>query len=160
MTDDKAPGPSASGQAGSTAASDLGVTALETESKTYTGRIVLCEIFDKFYRASDVPENLVRDWIEFNRLGWKAFQDLSVAITTEVLGQTVEYFLPEKDGGRDGAFAGTWKDNGDEITGAFCIQCKHTSRPKQTLSSRALMKQEAAKIKRWPAPGLVDTRLS
>ena len=88
------------------------------------------------------------DWIDFSRLGWKAFQDLGVAVTTEVLGQTIEYFLPQKDGGRDGAFAGTWKDTGDEISGSFCIQCKYTSDSKKALSARTFVKQESRKIKK------------
>ena len=39
-------------------------------------------------------------------LGWKAFQDLCVAVSTEVLGKPVETFLASRDGGRDGAFIG------------------------------------------------------
>jgi hypothetical protein len=90
----------------------------------------------------------VLDLIDFSRLGWKAFQDLGFAITTEVLGQTVEYFLPQKDGGRDGAFVGKWKNKGDEITGSFCIQCKYTSSNQKTLLARPFIEQEGRKIKK------------
>ncbi len=37
-------------------------------------------------------------------LGWKAFQDLAIAVAAEVLGRPVEIFLSARDGGRDGAF--------------------------------------------------------
>jgi len=93
----------------------------------------------------------VQDWIDFSRLGWKAFQDLCFAVTTEVLGQTVEYFLPQKDGGRDGTFAGRWKQSSDEIKGAFCIQCKHTSGTNNNLSSKTFLNQEGPKIERLVA---------
>lgn len=39
-------------------------------------------------------------------LGWKAFQDLCIAVATEVLGKPIETFLSSRDGGRDGAFVG------------------------------------------------------
>ena len=90
----------------------------------------------------------MQDWIDFARLGWKAFQDLCFAVSTEVLGQTVEYFLPQKDGGRDGAFAGTWKQNSDELNGTFCVQCKYTSDTNKNLSSKTFLKQEEPKIRR------------
>jgi hypothetical protein len=90
----------------------------------------------------------VLDPIDFSRLGWKAFQDLGFAITTEVLGQTVEYFLPQKDGGRDGAFSGKWKNKGDDISGSFCIQCKYTSSNNKSLLARPFIEQEGRKIKR------------
>ena len=66
---------------------------------------------------------------ELQSLGWKAFQDLCSTIISDVLGQTVQIFLPSKDGGRDGAFHGTW--NGASIggvNGSFTVQCKFTSK--------------------------------
>ena len=35
---------------------------------------------------------------ELHTLGWKAFQDLCISVTSEVLGQTVQAFLPNNDG--------------------------------------------------------------
>jgi hypothetical protein len=98
----------------------------------------------------------VHDLIDYSRLGWKAFQDLGFAVSTEVLGQTVEYFLPQKDGGRDGAFAGKWKNKGEELTGAFCIQCKYTSSNEKTLLARPFIEQESRKIKRLVSQGKCD----
>ena len=66
---------------------------------------------------------------DLHTLGWSSFQQLCLTITREILGQTVEAFLDSGDGGRDGAFTGTWKPGGQEdLNGAFVIQCKHTTR--------------------------------
>lgn len=66
---------------------------------------------------------------ELHSLGWKAFQDLCVTITSEVLGQTTQTFLPARDGGRDGAFHGTWHpEGGSGRDGSFTVQCKFSSR--------------------------------
>ena len=61
-------------------------------------------------------------------LGWKAFQDLCVAVSTEVLGKPVETFLASRDGGRDGAFIGVAA--GSKST----IQCKSTSSAEANIS--------------------------
>lgn len=62
-------------------------------------------------------------------LGWFAFQQLCHTILREVLGQTVESYLGSRDGGRDGAFRGTWTPaQGDERSGAFVVQCKHSAK--------------------------------
>lgn len=62
-------------------------------------------------------------------MGWFAFQQLCHTILREVLGQSIEAFLPGKDGGRDGAFHGTWSTiAGIEESGACVVQCKHTAR--------------------------------
>ena len=64
-----------------------------------------------------------------HNLGWNDFQTLCHTITREILGQTVGSFLDARDGGRDGAFAGTWSSTGREsLSGQFVIQCKFTSR--------------------------------
>jgi hypothetical protein len=71
---------------------------------------------------------------ELHKLGWHSFQQLCLTIAREVLGQTVQSFLDSKDGGRDGAFAGTWKPKkGDSLKGAFVIQCKFSSKPTKVL---------------------------
>lgn len=52
---------------------------------------------------------------QLHSLGWKAFQSLCVAITGEIWGQTVQTFFDSRDGGRDGAFQGSWKPNASEV---------------------------------------------
>ena len=65
---------------------------------------------------------------DLHRLGWKSFQDLCHTILREILGQTVESLLPTHDAGQDGAFAGVWKtQEGEDLSGRFVLQCKHTS---------------------------------
>jgi hypothetical protein len=65
-------------------------------------------------------------------LGWRAFQDLCAAVLREVWGQSVQAFADSNDGGRDGAFYGTWQPptgpSGvrDIPPGPFVLQCKHT----------------------------------
>ena len=55
-----------------------------------------------------VVRHLVDDMFDLHNLGWNSFQQLCLTITREILGQTVESFLDSRDGGRDGAFTGTW----------------------------------------------------
>ena len=52
---------------------------------------------------------------ELHTLGWKAFQTLCVTIAGEVWGQTIQSFFDSHDGGRDGAFQGTWKSKSGEV---------------------------------------------
>jgi len=62
-------------------------------------------------------------------LGWHSFQQLSLTILREILGQTVEIFLDSNDGGKDGAFCGTWKkQNLESFKGKFVFQYKFTSK--------------------------------
>jgi Restriction endonuclease len=76
---------------------------------------------------------------DLHNLGWSSFQQLCLTITREILGQTVESFLDSADGGRDGAFTGTWKPVGlEDLEGAFVVQCKHTSRANYTLKKTDL----------------------
>eukprot|EP01034_Spumella_vulgaris_P011256 gene11256-14310_t len=44
-----------------------------------------------------------------HQLGWKAFQDLAIAVAEECLQRPVQSFLPTNDAGRDGAFIGRWR---------------------------------------------------
>lgn len=74
--------------------------------------------------ATDYPLHL---------LGWKAFQDLCIAVAEECLRRPVQSFLPSKDAGRDGAFVGRW-DGADQAAGESTIQCKFTSKPDNRLS--------------------------
>ena len=80
-------------------------------------------------------------------LGWKSFQDLCVAVATEVLGQAVEVFLPSRDGGRDGAFVAA------NSTQKSTIQCKSTSSPNQNISLSDV-KSELRKISSLTRRGL------
>lgn len=66
-------------------------------------------------------------------LGWKAFQDLAVAVAAEVLQRPVQSFLPSNDGGRDGAFVGTWAGVPDTPDVKSTIQCKFTGKVDATL---------------------------
>ena len=66
---------------------------------------------------------------DLHSLGWHSFQQLCLSITRSILGQTVESFLDSNDGGRDGAFSGTWIPSGTEdLSGRFVIQCKFSSK--------------------------------
>lgn len=77
-------------------------------------------------------------------LGWRAFQDLCVAVLREVWGQSVQAFADSNDGGRDGAFYGTWQSPTDPSgvrdipPGPFVLQCKHTKKADATLAPSEL----------------------
>ena len=91
---------------------------------------------------------------ELHTLGWKAFQDLCLTITSELLGQTVQAFLPSKDGGRDGAFYGPLARTGESGTdGSFTVQCKFTGKRDRTLSLPRLG-DELAKAEKLASRGL------
>jgi hypothetical protein len=65
-----------------------------------------------------------------HRLGWSAFEDACMQIMRVVLGETCARFRPGADGGRDGWFQGvasSYLVNQANLSGAFVIQCKHTS---------------------------------
>jgi energy-coupling factor transporter ATP-binding protein EcfA2 len=93
---------------------------------------------------------------ELQTLGWKAFQDLCGAILSEVLGQTFLVFAPGNDGGRDGAFRGTWKSDDGELLGPFTAQCKFTSHPHSGFSIQR-MSSEFETVRRLVARSLADT---
>jgi hypothetical protein len=93
---------------------------------------------------------------ELHSLGWKAFQQLCVAVTSEIWGQTVQGFYDSHDGGRDGAFHGQWKvKSGETLSGSFTVQSKFTSQPTKTLRLNDL-KDEISKIERLAAQGLAE----
>jgi hypothetical protein len=77
-------------------------------------------------------------------LGWRAFQDLCAAVLREVWGQSVQAFADSNDGGRDGAFYGTWQPPSDPSgvrdvpPGPFVLQCKHTKKADTTLAPSEL----------------------
>jgi hypothetical protein len=95
---------------------------------------------------------LVSDF-QLYTLGWKAFQDLCLAVAQECLKRPIQRFLPSHDGGRDGAFVGTWTEDTD--SGSSTIQCKFTSIPNSNLTLSHLA-DELVKIPALAAQGLVE----
>ena len=94
---------------------------------------------------------------DLHTLGWSSFQQLCLTVTRHVLSQTVESFLDSRDGGRDGAFTGTWKRAGNEdLHGAFVIQCKHTSKRDYVLTKSDLS-DEVEKAARLVDHGRCDS---
>ena len=89
---------------------------------------------------------------DLHRLGWKAFQDLCVALAEERLQRPVQTFLPTNDAGRDGAFLGSWDGDGNKES---TIQCKFTSEQKSNLTL-SMLSDELPKAKRLAAMGLAD----
>jgi hypothetical protein len=103
------------------------------------------------------PGVAITKMYDLHNLGWNSFQQLCLTITSEILGQTVESFLDSSDGGRDGAFRGNWRQTGQEdLSGAFVIQCKFTSKSNYSLRTSDLT-DEAAKARRLVAKGLCDS---
>lgn len=93
---------------------------------------------------------------ELHSLGWKAFQDLCITITSDIWGQTVQSFFDSHDGGRDVAFHGAWNSKqGESFHGAFTVQCKFTAKRDKTLTLSDL-KDELAKAERLASRGLAD----
>lgn len=93
---------------------------------------------------------------DLHSLGWHSFQQLCLTVTREILGQTVESFLDSNDGGRDGAFSGTWSPRGAEtLNGRFVIQCKFTSKKYANLHAADLC-EEVEKARRLVDKSLCD----
>lgn len=91
---------------------------------------------------------------DLSKLGWKAFQDLACAVAAEVLERPVQSFLGSNDGGRDGAFIGTWeKTAGTKLKST--IQCKFTEKPGATLKL-ADLKDELSKAAKLVRQGLAE----
>jgi hypothetical protein len=93
---------------------------------------------------------------ELHSLGWKAFQQLCVSLAAEVWGQTVQGFFDSHDGGRDGAFYGTWtSSNCETFDGNFTVQCKFSQKPGRSVSV-ASVAEELDKAARLASRGLAD----
>ncbi|MCU7849292.1 MAG: hypothetical protein KZQ89_15135 [Candidatus Thiodiazotropha sp. (ex Lucinoma kastoroae)] len=93
---------------------------------------------------------------ELHSLGWKTFQSLCVTVMGEVWGQVVQGFFDSHDGGRDGAFHGTWTPvNGESFHGSFTAQCKFTAKVDKCLQLSDLT-DELTKAKRLATKGLAD----
>lgn len=91
---------------------------------------------------------------DLTKLGWKAFQDLATAVASEILKRPVQTFLGSNDGGRDGAFVGTWlAANGEPVKST--LQCKFIGKPGANLTLSNL-KNELPKAKKLAAEGLAE----
>ncbi len=77
---------------------------------------------------------------DLTQLGWKAFQDLACAIAAEVLKRPIQTFLGSNDGGRDGAFLGTWREDSSG-TAKSVIQCKFIGKPGANLTFSAVQEE-------------------
>lgn len=72
---------------------------------------------------------------DLHSLGWKAFQDLCLTMLSVQLGQAVQRYSPLHDGGRDGAFVGTWHPIPSlQLKGETVVQCKYSNRRAPTLT--------------------------
>ncbi|MEN1974062.1 nSTAND3 domain-containing NTPase [Cellulomonas sp. P4] len=100
-------------------------------------------------------------------LGWRAFQDLSAVVLQRVLGQTFHAFADSNDGGRDGAFHGTWATPGDapqpEVAAlaagrATVAQCKFSGQATGTLTP-SMLADEISKVELLHQQGLCDAYL-
>src|ERR1700692_4630534 len=93
---------------------------------------------------------------ELHSLGWKAFQQLCFSVASELWGQVIQGFFDSHDGGRDGAFHGTWTpQKGESLQGSFTAQCKFSSRPGKSLSLSDV-KDELTKAARLAERRLAD----
>lgn len=93
---------------------------------------------------------------DLHSLGWHSFQQLCLTVCREVLGQTVESFLDTNDGGRDGAFSGTWKPvGGFRLEGRFVIQCKFTNRISHSLQPSDVT-EELCKVEKLVSQDICD----
>ena len=94
-----------------------------------------------------------------HQMGWSDFQSLCNRVIREILGQTVVGYLDSNDGGRDGAFTGSWDQKGGEsFSGEFVIQAKHTTNPDTTLGP-ADFADELDKAERLASLGRCDVYL-
>lgn len=95
---------------------------------------------------------------ELHTLGWRGFQDLCIAILSEIWGQSVQAFADTRDGGRDGAFYGAFRGSValEFASGPTVIQCKFLARRDQTLSLSSLS-DELSKIPALVSRGLCDS---
>lgn len=93
---------------------------------------------------------------ELHSLGWKAFQKLCSTIIAEIWGQSIQTFFDSHDGGRDGAFNGTWTSNDNEtFNGSFTVQCKFTAKMDAILKLSDL-EEELPKASRLASKGLAQ----
>jgi hypothetical protein len=83
-------------------------------------------------------------------------QQLCVSVAAELWGQTVQGFFDSHDGGRDGAFYGTWTSGkGETFDGSFTVQCKFSQKPGRSVSV-ASVAEELDKAERLASRGFAD----
>ncbi len=104
--------------------------------------------------------DVLRPDFRLHTLGWSAFQDLTLTILRQVLGQTVEHFAQTNDGGRDGSFLGSWKpapgfgiDAIEALEGPFVVQCKSVQAESVTLAPSDIS-SELSKVRELVDAGL------
>ena len=97
---------------------------------------------------------------DLHKLGWKAFEDLVGCVLKATMGQTYQSFSDGIDGGRDGAFYGSWKPQtgGEPYSGSFAVQCKHTGKVAASLP-KSVADAELPKIRTLAEAGLADVYL-
>lgn len=96
---------------------------------------------------------------QLHTIGWKSFQDLCLMIISEIRGQPVQVFNPVHDGGRDGAFQGSWvTQQSESISGSCTIQCKFSIKENQVLKI-ADLNEEFTKAENLAQNGLVNIYL-
>ncbi|WP_436528573.1 hypothetical protein [Actinoplanes sp. HUAS TT8] len=101
---------------------------------------------------------------DLDKLGWRAFQDLSAVILQVVLGQTFHTFADSNDAGRDGAFFLRWRtDAGPALeelahVEAVTAQCKFSAQGSGTLTP-SMLTNEIAKIRQLKKRKLCDAYL-
>ena len=91
---------------------------------------------------------------DLTKLGWKAFQDLAAAVAAEILKRPVQTFLGSNDGGRDGAFLGTWV-GADGLSIKSTLQCKFIGKPGANLTL-ANLKNELPKAEKLAKNGMAE----
>ena|GEM_PF-5843282 len=107
-------------------------------------------------REARLSNSMSRPNVSYNlhTLGWMDFQNLSGTVLREILGQTLQQFADTSDAGRDGAFHGKWKPQGQEtLSGSFVLQCKFTARPNASLQVSEL-NEELLKARKLASKGL------
>lgn len=93
---------------------------------------------------------------DLHSLGWKAFQDLCLTVLQEVLSQRVQRFFDSNDGGRDGAYHGSWEPIPNfDFAGTFTFQCKFTCKKDKHIKLSDLS-EEFEKAKALAEKGLCD----
>ncbi len=89
---------------------------------------------------------------ELHSLGWKAFQ----FGRRGNMGPDRPGIFDSYDGGRDGAFYGTWTSSkGETFDGSFTIQCKFSQKPGRSVSVGSVA-EEFDKATRLASRGLAD----
>ncbi|WP_432035428.1 hypothetical protein [Streptomyces cucumeris] len=112
-------------------------------------------------------EAFARPSYRLHTLGWRAFEDLALAIIREILGPTVVSFAEGSDGGRDGAFYGDWEPDpkapapfggpgASRLKGPFVLQCKFVQNESDTLKPSDVT-GEVKKVSRLAAEQICST---